>query len=262
MKLKDIKHLGTKLGVDWKKEKFTPKQLLKGYRVELEHSDVTKGDPEKTVMIALAHLRERTDYYEKLEACVEDGSEIKAGTKVASTTEDIWKIWEKTREYIDDEEVLEEFDDEFDACDTDEEAEELFIEVIIEYMNEEVVPEDGSVEFGEHKDKGEIGFWMAGEVLSNEEDEDENEDEEEYGDEEGGRQEEKTAEILDGEGNVVAETGFVVNSEYEDKDIKTICMHCKKHLKGPKNSTVVSHGICEECFKKYHDDEEDDEEED
>lgn len=45
---------------------YSPAQLLRGYRVELEHRDVTGGDPRKTFRIVLAHLRERSDYYELL----------------------------------------------------------------------------------------------------------------------------------------------------------------------------------------------------
>lgn len=35
--------------------------------VELEHADVTGGDPVMTGKIALAHLREDPQYYDKLE---------------------------------------------------------------------------------------------------------------------------------------------------------------------------------------------------
>lgn len=38
----------------------------RGLNVELEHRDVTGGDPILTAKIALAHLRERPDYYERL----------------------------------------------------------------------------------------------------------------------------------------------------------------------------------------------------
>ena len=44
-----------------------PTQLLKGLTVELEHIDVTNGDLLLTAKIALAHLRELPDYYDRLE---------------------------------------------------------------------------------------------------------------------------------------------------------------------------------------------------
>ena len=64
---KQAKDIGTKQGVVWDKSKFHPEDLVKGMEVETEHKDVTGGDPTKTAMIALAHLKERPDYYEKLE---------------------------------------------------------------------------------------------------------------------------------------------------------------------------------------------------
>ena len=49
------------------------RQLIMGYRVELEHSkkndprlDVTDGDPLKTIRIALVHILEGPDYYTRL----------------------------------------------------------------------------------------------------------------------------------------------------------------------------------------------------
>ena len=41
--------------------------LLRGMNVELEHCDFTEGDHILSARIALAHLRERPDYYDKLE---------------------------------------------------------------------------------------------------------------------------------------------------------------------------------------------------
>ncbi len=64
-----IMEVGRSLGVDF--EKVDPKEFMKGFRVELEHSDVTMGDPIQTARIALAHLEEVADYYTKLEK-VED----------------------------------------------------------------------------------------------------------------------------------------------------------------------------------------------
>lgn len=49
------------------------KQLIMGYRVELEHSarvdsrlNVTDGDTLKTIKIALVHIKEGMDYYDRL----------------------------------------------------------------------------------------------------------------------------------------------------------------------------------------------------
>ena len=39
------------------------KEFAMGMKVELEHDDVTKGDPTKTAKIALAHLKEKPNYY-------------------------------------------------------------------------------------------------------------------------------------------------------------------------------------------------------
>ena len=52
--------------------KFDKKQLLMGMKVEKEHgprdkdTNVTGGDPVKTLKIAIAHLREDPRYYTKL----------------------------------------------------------------------------------------------------------------------------------------------------------------------------------------------------
>jgi hypothetical protein len=49
-----------------KGKKYSLAQFKAGYKVELEHSDVTKGDPLKTAKIVMAHLKEVPDYYTKL----------------------------------------------------------------------------------------------------------------------------------------------------------------------------------------------------
>lgn len=67
-----IKALAQKIGVNWKKEKFSPETLHTGYTVELEHgkrdkqTNVTNDDPMKTLKIALKHLKETPLYYERL----------------------------------------------------------------------------------------------------------------------------------------------------------------------------------------------------
>jgi hypothetical protein len=45
--------------------------LREGMAVEREHADVTKRDALLTAKIALAHLRERRDYYKRLKQYVE-----------------------------------------------------------------------------------------------------------------------------------------------------------------------------------------------
>jgi len=48
------------------KKKYSLDQFKRGMRVELEHKNVTKGDPVKTAKIVIAHLKEVPDYYTKL----------------------------------------------------------------------------------------------------------------------------------------------------------------------------------------------------
>ena len=54
--------------------KFDPIQFWKGMNSEMEHKDVTNGDPIMTGKIAAAHLREIPNYYELLEKYVEKKS--------------------------------------------------------------------------------------------------------------------------------------------------------------------------------------------
>jgi hypothetical protein len=46
-------------------------EFRRGYKVEMEHKDVTGGDPVKTAKIVLAHLKENDRYYSLLEKYVE-----------------------------------------------------------------------------------------------------------------------------------------------------------------------------------------------
>ena len=61
------------IGVDLTNEAFDASDVLAGMLVELEHGtrtpelDVTGDDATATAKIALAHLREFPDYYERLE---------------------------------------------------------------------------------------------------------------------------------------------------------------------------------------------------
>jgi hypothetical protein len=63
--------VGNAIGVDW--SRFDLEQFRSGMDVEFEHgshdpqTDVTHDDPIVTGKIALAHMKEFPDYYERLE---------------------------------------------------------------------------------------------------------------------------------------------------------------------------------------------------
>lgn len=67
----ESKKVGEKIGIKW--DKFGVDQFRKGMDVELEHgtrdpsTNVTNDDPIMTGKIALAHLNEFPDYYDRLE---------------------------------------------------------------------------------------------------------------------------------------------------------------------------------------------------
>ena len=67
----EAKQIGKKLGIKW--DKFDADQFRRGLNVELEHglrneeTNVTNDDPILTGKIALAHLNEFPDYYDRLE---------------------------------------------------------------------------------------------------------------------------------------------------------------------------------------------------
>jgi len=67
----EAKEIGEKLGIKW--GKFDVDQFRRGMNVELEHgsenslTNVTNEDSLVTGKIALAHLNEFPDYYERLE---------------------------------------------------------------------------------------------------------------------------------------------------------------------------------------------------
>ncbi len=69
--IEEAKRVGETLGIGWKK--FDIEQFRKGMDVELEHgtrdsnTNVTDDDPLMTGKIALAHLNEFADYYDRLE---------------------------------------------------------------------------------------------------------------------------------------------------------------------------------------------------
>ncbi|OIO62168.1 hypothetical protein COY26_00165 [Candidatus Woesearchaeota archaeon CG_4_10_14_0_2_um_filter_33_10] len=79
---KEAKEIGQKLGINWKQ--FDADQFRKGMNVELEHglrdlkTNVSNDDPITTGKIALAHLNEFPDYYDRLE-------------KMEKEAEDFWE---------------------------------------------------------------------------------------------------------------------------------------------------------------------------
>ena len=66
----EAKRIGDAIGVDW--DQFDVEQFRFGMDVEFEHgshdpqTDVTGDDPIVTGKIALAHMKEFPDYYERL----------------------------------------------------------------------------------------------------------------------------------------------------------------------------------------------------
>jgi hypothetical protein len=69
--IEEAKRVGDEIGVDW--SRFDLEQFRHGMDVEFEHgshdpqADVTHDDPIVTGKIALAHMKEFPDYYERLE---------------------------------------------------------------------------------------------------------------------------------------------------------------------------------------------------
>ena len=70
------KEVGESLGIDW--SKFDVEQFRHGMDVELEHgtvdsnTNVSNDDPVVTGKIALAHLNEFPDYYDRLDKMEEE----------------------------------------------------------------------------------------------------------------------------------------------------------------------------------------------
>jgi hypothetical protein len=67
----EARRVGDEIGVDW--DRFDLEQFRFGMDVEYEHgshdpqTDVTHDDPIVTGKIALAHMKEFPDYYERLQ---------------------------------------------------------------------------------------------------------------------------------------------------------------------------------------------------
>ena len=68
----EARHIGETIGIDWGAAEIDLEQFRMGLAVELEHgsrnpaTDVTHDDLVMTAKIALAHLREISDYYTRL----------------------------------------------------------------------------------------------------------------------------------------------------------------------------------------------------
>lgn len=76
--MNEAERIGTQIGIDWDKAEFTSQDLADGMKVELEHgskdpqTNITDDDPIKTAKVALAHLKENKDYYQKLKQVESD----------------------------------------------------------------------------------------------------------------------------------------------------------------------------------------------
>jgi hypothetical protein len=79
----EARRVGDAIGVDW--SRFELEQFRAGMDVEFEHgshdpqTDVTHDDPIVTGKIALAHMKEFPDYYERLERMERDAERAWAG---------------------------------------------------------------------------------------------------------------------------------------------------------------------------------------
>jgi len=77
---KEAKEIGEQLEVKW--DKFNVEQFRMGMDVELEHgtidknTNVTNDDPLMTGKIALAHLNEFSDYYNRLKKMEREGDKF------------------------------------------------------------------------------------------------------------------------------------------------------------------------------------------
>ena len=79
----EAKKIGEQLGIKW--DKFDAEQFRKGMDVELEHgtvdknTNVTNDDALMTGKIALAHLNEFPDYYDRLDKMEKEADEFWGG---------------------------------------------------------------------------------------------------------------------------------------------------------------------------------------
>ena len=84
----EARRIGTILGVDWSRSPFDVEQFRAGLNTELEHgrrdpqTNVTGDDPIMSGKIALAHLKEFPDYYDRLTKLEEEAKKYWAGRPV------------------------------------------------------------------------------------------------------------------------------------------------------------------------------------
>jgi hypothetical protein len=78
----EARAIGERIGIDWATGDVDLEQFRMGLAVELEHgsqdsaTDVTHDDEIITGKIALAHLREISDYYTRLAAMEQDAERV------------------------------------------------------------------------------------------------------------------------------------------------------------------------------------------
>lgn len=78
--MEEARYIATSLNINFSKEKFDLNQYWIGINVELEHgtkfpkTNVTNNDPILTGKIALAHLLEFPDYYDRLKKLETDAN--------------------------------------------------------------------------------------------------------------------------------------------------------------------------------------------
>lgn len=88
---KEAKKIAEKLKIDWKRVRYKLEQFRHGMDIELEHgrvdknTNVTNDNALMTGKIALAHLNESPDYYNRLD-------------KLESAAEKFWKKRNKLKD--------------------------------------------------------------------------------------------------------------------------------------------------------------------
>lgn len=88
----EARRIGEEIGIDW--SRFDLEQFRAGLEVEFEHgshdpqTDVTGDDPVLTGKIALAHMKEFPDYYERLRRMEEEAKRDWAAKPAADVQAD------------------------------------------------------------------------------------------------------------------------------------------------------------------------------
>ena len=81
----EARAVGDQIGVDW--DRFDLEQFRAGMDVEYEHgthdpqTDVTGDDPVVTGKIALAHMKEFPDYYDRLRRMEQEAEQARAADR-------------------------------------------------------------------------------------------------------------------------------------------------------------------------------------